>query len=97
MRKQEAKAGMSQYDRLEALIIESIRTNEPGGPLYGVNVVAEADKLEKATGRDGFRIIDTRIQALRKAGKIRHATKAEAQCSNGRLRPGWNIAPQDQA
>jgi hypothetical protein len=32
-----------------------------------------------------------------KAGKIRHATKAEAQCSNGRLRPGWNIVPQNQA
>ena len=31
MSKQEAKAGMSQYYRLEALIIESIRTNEPGG------------------------------------------------------------------
>ena len=88
---------MTQYETLDGLIVESIRTNEPGGPLYGVNVVAEADKLEKATGRDGFRIIDTRIQALRKAGKIRHATKAEAQCSNGRLRPGWNIAPQDQA
>ncbi len=88
---------MTQYETLDGLIVESIRTNEPGGPLYGVNVVAEADKLEKATGRDGFRIIDTRIQALRKAGKIRHATKAEAQCSNGRLRPGWNIVPQNQA
>ena len=88
---------MTQYETLDGLIVESIRTNEPGGPLYGVNVVAEADKLKKATGRDGFCIIDTRIQALRKAGKIRHATKAEAQCSNGRLRPGWNIVPQDQA
>ena len=32
-----------------------------------------------------------------KAGKIRHATKAEAKRSNGRLRPGWNIVPQNQA
>ena len=88
---------MTQYETLDGLIVESIRTNEPGGPLYGVNVVAEADKLEKATGRDGFRIIDTRIQALRKAGKIRHATKAEAQCSSGRLRPGWNIVPADKS
>lgn len=88
---------MNQYETLDGLIVESIRTNEPGGPLYGVNVVAEAGKLEKTTGRVGFRIIDTRIQALRKAGKIRHATKAEAQRSSGRLRPGWNIVPADKS
>lgn len=75
---------MSQYETIDGLIVESIRSNEPG-------------KLEKTTGRDGFRIIDTQLQALRKAGKIRHATKSEAQCSSGRLRPGWNIVPADKS
>lgn len=28
---------------------------------------------------------------MRKAGKIRYVTKAEAQLCSGRLRPGWNI------
>ena len=82
---------MSQYKILDDLIVEAIRTNDPRGPLYAINVSCEAARIAQASGRDSFRIVDQRIQALRKAGTIRFATKAEAQSSGGRLRPGWNL------
>ena len=31
---------MSQYETIDGLIVESIRSNEPSGPIYGVNVLA---------------------------------------------------------
>ena len=82
---------MNKYETLDELIVESIRNNEPGGPCHGKGVLNEAARLEKSTGRDGFRIVDGRIQALRRAGKICFATKEKAANSGGTLKPGWNV------
>lgn len=64
---------MSKYERLDATIIAAI--SEGRSPLYAKTVNAEADKLASVSGREGFRIIDGRLQALRKAGRIGHDSK----------------------
>lgn len=79
------------YETIDGLIIQAIRENDPRGPLYASKVCREADRLSQRTGRDAFRIIDARIQALRKAKKIRYLKKAEAELTSGRLRQGWNV------
>ena len=80
---------MSQYDEIDKRIISAITTRKH--PLYEKHVVAEATRIEADTGRDGFRVIDGRLQALRKAGKIRYLTKSE---SNGQ--GGWHVVtPND--
>ena len=78
---------MSQYEELDKRIISAINLHRH--PLYESNVRDEADRIERSTGRESFRVIDGRLQALRKSGKIRHLTKAE---SNGA--GGWHLAEQ---
>lgn len=75
---------MSQYDEIDKRIISAITARKH--PIYERHVVAEAARIEADTGRHGFRVIDGRLQALRKAGKIRHLTKSE---SNGQC--GWHV------
>ena len=36
----------------------------------------ECERIADATGRDAYRILDGRLQALRKAGKIAYTSKA---------------------
>lgn len=74
---------MSQYDELDKRIIEVIRSR--GNPLWHRRVHDEAGRIARATGREDFRVIDGRLQALRKAGKIRHFTKAEKDGG------GWHL------
>ena len=74
------------YKELDKRIIKAI--SERKSPLYDKAINEEARRLADATGRDVFRVIDGRLQALRKAGKIRHMTKAE---SNGQ--GGWHAVP----
>lgn len=73
-----------QYTELDKRIIKAI--TERGSTLYSRHVNEEAKRLADATDRDDFRVIAGRIQALRKAGKIRRLTKAE---SNGQV--GWVV------
>jgi len=73
------------YEELDKLIIEAITRRE--SPLYNKRINEEAARIANATGRDDFRVIDGRIQVLRKAKKIRHFKKAE---SNGQ--GGWHVA-----
>lgn len=75
---------MSMYDELDRRIIEAISARK--NPIYAGSVLEEAKRIAAATGREYFRVIDSRLQALRKAGKIRHVTKAE---SNGQ--GGWHV------
>jgi hypothetical protein len=72
---------MSQYDRLDELIVLAIKGRRH--PLYERLCCTEAHRLEKATGREAFRITDGRLQALRKRGVIVHLTKAEGAGSGG--------------
>lgn len=73
------------YEELDKQIIETVA--ERRHPLHEKRVNEEARRIAGLTGREDFRVIDGRLQALRKAGKIRHATKAE---SNGQ--GGWHAA-----
>lgn len=75
---------MSQYEEMDRRILKAIE--QRNNPLYSRDCCDEAERLAKATGRDGFRVIDGRLQALRKAGKICHRTKSE---SNGK--GGWHL------
>ena len=75
---------MSQYQKLDQLILGAVSGRR--SPLYDNACIEEADRLAKETGREGFRVIDIRLQALRKAGKIYHTTKAR---SNGA--GGWHV------
>jgi len=63
----------TQYETLDRKIIEHIALRRVTSPLYASHVRREADRLADATGRNVFRVIDGRLQALRKAGKIRSA------------------------
>lgn len=72
------------YKEIDKRIIEAIRDRK--NPLCDSAVNEEAKRLADETARDDFRVIDGRLQALRKAGKIRHTTKAE-----GNGRNGWQI------
>jgi hypothetical protein len=76
---------VSQYQELDQRIISAICARR--NPLYANTVAEEASRLSELTGREGFRVIDGRLQALRKAGRIRHLSKAE---SNGA--GGWHVA-----
>lgn len=76
---------MGKYDELDRLIIDAVTKRK--SPLNEKCVNEEAARLAAGTGRDDFRVIDARLQTLRKRGKIRHLTKAE---SNGQ--GGWHVA-----
>lgn len=73
------------YEELDNRIVEAVAKRK--NPLYDKRIREEAARIAECTGRDDFRVIDGRLQALRKAGKIRHLTKAE---SNGQ--GGWHVA-----
>lgn len=76
---------MRQYDELDKRIVEAVAKRN--NPLYDKKINEEAARIASGTGRDEVRVIDGRLQALRKMGKIRHLTKAE---SNGQ--GGWHVA-----
>ncbi|WP_186211264.1 hypothetical protein [Burkholderia gladioli] len=81
---------MSKYTKLDALILSNI-TQEPTTfmRLYGSDIANECERIAMGEpivrGRDPepFRILDRRLQALRKAGKIWSSTK------------GWTLAARD--
>ncbi len=73
------------YAQIDKRILKVI--SERNRPFCDRIINDEARRIAAETGRDYFRVIDGRLQALRKAGKIRHMSKAE---SNGR--GGWHLA-----
>lgn len=75
---------MSQYQHLDVLIINAIRNHK--NPLYNATVAVEANRLATLLDREKPRVIDGRLQALRRAGKIKYLTKAE-----GNKQPGWVV------
>lgn len=58
------------YDVLDLRIVKAIRNGY--SPLYERHVTTEARRIAEATGRETFRVIDGRVTALKKAGKIRY-------------------------
>jgi hypothetical protein len=79
---------VSQYEELDRLILSAIKARR--SPLYEKHVWAESKRIAEAMGRSGYRVIDGRLQALRKAGSILHVTKAQNNGSGG-----WQVAPKD--
>lgn len=75
---------MNKYDQLDALILKAIALRK--SPIYFGPCDAEARRIAAATGRDSFRVIDGRLQALRKLGRVKFLTKAQANGSGG-----WKI------
>lgn len=76
---------MGQYDEMDKRILAAVKASR--NPIYEHKCNTEAERLAEATGRLAYRVIDGRLQALKKAGKIRYFTKAE---SNGQ--GGWHVA-----
>lgn len=64
------------YTEIDAQIIENIRAgNNTAGKL--VDLLQSATKPFKTEHRCEMRVIDMRLQALRKAGKIRHTLRSK--------------------
>lgn len=65
---------MIQYRILDNLIIDRIERSCGGCTLQSINhnpiVYAELQRIAEATGRLKFRILDGRLQALRKSGRL---------------------------
>lgn len=64
---------MSQYDKLDEMIIDRLRTGEvlDLSSLDCGAVAIECIRLAALTGREAFRVMDGRLQALRKKKQIR--------------------------
>ena len=67
---------MSTYATLDGEILAAIRSGKH--PLYARNVHVEAKRIADLMGRQEHRVIDGRLQTLRKAGKIVAHRKAIA-------------------
>ena len=67
---------MSQYDRLDGLILDRLESDGTSyGDLFSGPLWEECCRLEAATGRYSSRILDGRLQALRKYGFIFYSSK----------------------
>lgn len=74
---------MSKYEKLDAAIIAKIKLGK--GPFDGWSpgdgdesrVMSLASFIAMQEDRSSFRIIDGRLTALRKQGKIKHLKKSE--------------------
>ena len=67
---------MSQYDKLDALIVGAIKEGcySFSSLLCSKSLFDEAMRLSHAVGRDTDRIVDGRLQALRRRGLIVYVT-----------------------
>lgn len=79
---------MSQYQELDQRITDAIRAGK--NPLYAQHVSEEAKRLAEATGRESFRVIDGRLQQLRKSGKIQHVSKVRGSDTGG-----WSVVGKE--
>ena len=67
---------MSQYDKLDALIVDAIKggCHSFSSIISGRSLFDETLRLSRAIGRDAQRIVDGRLQALRRRGVIVYVT-----------------------
>lgn len=77
---------MSQYEQLDALILAACGRISTMPVIHDLDVKREAKRISLLTGREEFRIIDGRLQSLRKAGKITYSSL------HHRVNGGWSIA-----
>lgn len=64
----------AMYEKIDAMIVESIRFLREANfsVLSSGDVMDEAIRIANCTGRESFRVIDGRLQALKKRGLIRY-------------------------
>lgn len=73
---------MADYTKMDQLIIEKIKDGaNTFSKIDGGSVYDEAKSIAMATGGDSFRVIDRRLQALRKRGVIEYTTKEKWRMS----------------
>jgi hypothetical protein len=84
----------NKYESLDKCILNAIKHKK--NPLHDPFCSTESDVLAAASSpmREAFRVLDGRLQAMRKAGKIQFVTKAEAKNSDI-ADVGW-VIPQRQ-
>ncbi len=78
------------FEELDRLIVKAVSESN-ATPLYHADVVAEGERIAGITGKVGFRVIDGRIQALRRKGVIGFLRTKDAP---GRS-PGWYLADSE--
>ncbi|WP_338510162.1 hypothetical protein [Erwinia aphidicola] len=67
---------MADYTKMDQLIIEKVKDGaNTFSKIDGGGVYEEAKRISMETGGDSFRVIDRRLQALRKRGVIEYTTK----------------------
>lgn len=66
---------MSKYDDLDSAIVAYLKTGREAHPIYSMHLTDKSMRLigNDVTESDNrvWRLIDSRLQALKKAGKIR--------------------------
>lgn len=78
---------MSMYEKLDALILARISRGPVSfAVLHAGDVRVECDRIGDDTRRQSYRVLDARLQALRKKGLIRYGAK-----------DGWSIAEEVKA
>ena len=65
------------YEKLDELIIRAVG-NSRQSPMYVGPVADEGKRIADETGRDDMRVIDSRVQYLRRKGRIAYYNKAQA-------------------
>ena len=62
---------MTQYQTLDQLIVDAIRNGSGTfATIYTKRVYTECERIAKQTARDRFRVLDGRLQTLRRRGEI---------------------------
>lgn len=74
------------YTTLDNLIVDAVMASR-NSPMYNQQVDAEGKRIAVATGRDDMRVIDSRVQFLRRKGRIAYYTKSQAP--DGKA--GWYV------
>lgn len=82
----------TKYATIDQQILDAVAEKQPASftTLFAGLVRDQCEQIASSEGRAGrpsepFRILDRRLQALRKAGKIAHTTKPE----------GWSLAGKE--
>lgn len=69
---------MEKYSKLDKFIIDEIGNSPVPFSLLFIrdsDIANECEKIAHAEGKEPYRVLDRRLQALRKAGSIRSTTK----------------------
>ena len=77
---------MSQYDDLDRAITDRLGPDCAGMQLmflFSHNVRTECDRIASKTGRDVFRVLDGRLQALRKRRVIEYSSRGGWRLTKG--------------